>query len=106
MLEETNAFAVEMLTVLETAEWTHDGLDAVLRALGTEKEWSVKETFMLLRAVLTGSTMSPPLLESLVVFGKARSLDPVSAVCGCAEEGLGSSLPPPLFWIKSSKDWS
>ena len=74
-LEETNAFALEMLTVLEGAEWTHDGLDAVLRALGTEKEWSVKETFMLLRAVLTGSTMSPPLLESLVVFGKARSLD-------------------------------
>ena len=30
---------------------------------------------MLLRAIITGSTMSPPLLESMVVFGKARSLD-------------------------------
>jgi glutamyl-tRNA synthetase len=30
---------------------------------------------MLLRAILTGSTMSPPLLESMVVFGKARTLD-------------------------------
>ncbi len=76
-LEETNAFAAEMLTVLEGAEWTHDGLDGSLRTLGAAKEWSVKETFMLLRAVLTGSTMSPPLLESLVVFGKARSLDRV-----------------------------
>jgi glutamyl-tRNA synthetase len=35
----------------------------------------VKENFMLLRAILTGSTTSPPLMESLVVFGKARSLD-------------------------------
>ena len=76
-LEETNAFAVELLLVLEGAEWTHDGLDAAVRGLGTEKEWSVKESFMLLRAILTGSTMSPPLLESLVVFGKARSLDRV-----------------------------
>lgn len=76
-LEETLAFAGEMLAVLEAADWTHDGLDAALRELGTAKEWSVKETFMLLRAILTGSTMSPPLLESLVVFGKARSLDRV-----------------------------
>jgi glutamyl-tRNA synthetase len=45
--------------------------------VGTAKEWSVKENFMLLRAILTGRTTSPPLLESLVVFGKARSLDRV-----------------------------
>jgi glutamyl-tRNA synthetase len=32
---------------------------------------------MLLRATVTGSMMSPPLLESMVVFGKARSLDRV-----------------------------
>jgi glutamyl-tRNA synthetase len=30
---------------------------------------------MLLRAIITGSTMSPPLLESLIVFGKPRTLD-------------------------------
>jgi glutamyl-tRNA synthetase len=35
----------------------------------------VKENFMLLRAILTGSTTSPPLTESLVIFGKARTLD-------------------------------
>ncbi len=50
-------------------------MDAALRELGTAKEWSVKENFMLLRAILTGTAQSPPLLESLVVFGKARSLD-------------------------------
>ena len=74
-LEETLAFTAELLTALEPAEWTHDGIDAAVRATGTAREWSVKENFMLLRAILTGSTQSPPLLESLEVFGKARSLD-------------------------------
>ena len=74
-LEETLAFTAELLTALEPAEWTVGSLDTTLRALGTAREWSVKENFMLLRAILTGRTTSPPLLESLVVFGKARSLD-------------------------------
>jgi len=74
-LEETLAFAAEQLTVLEATDWKVDSLDAALKKLGEEKQWSVKENFMLLRALVTGSTMSPPLLESLVVFGKARTLD-------------------------------
>jgi glutamyl-tRNA synthetase len=76
-LEETLAFATEQLTVLEAAEWTTEVLEPALKKLGEEQSWSVKENFMLLRAILTGSTMSPPLLESMVVFGKARSLDRV-----------------------------
>ena len=64
-----------MLTSLEGTDWTTEAIDAALRALLTAKEWSVKEAFMLLRAILTGSAQSPPLLESLVVFGKARSID-------------------------------
>jgi glutamyl-tRNA synthetase len=76
-LEETVAFVAEQLTVLEATDWTHEAMEPALKKLGEEKEWSVKENFMLLRAIITGSTMSPPLLESLVVFGKARSLDRV-----------------------------
>jgi glutamyl-tRNA synthetase len=75
--EETLAFAVEQLAALEAADWTTEGLDAALRTIGEAKQWSVKENFMLLRAILTGRTTSPPLLESLIVFGKARSLDRV-----------------------------
>jgi glutamyl-tRNA synthetase len=76
-LEETLAFAQDQLTVLEASDWTHEALEPALKKLGEEKSWSVKENFMLLRAIITGSTMSPPLLESMVVFGKARSLDRV-----------------------------
>ena len=76
-LDDTLSFAAELPAVLEAGDWTTASLDAALRALGTAKEWSVKETFMLLRAILTGRTASPPLLESMVVFGKARTLDRV-----------------------------
>ena len=73
--EETLAFAAELLTTLEATTWETSTIEAAMKQLGEAKSWSVKENFMLLRAILTGSTQSPPLLESLVVFGKARSLD-------------------------------
>jgi len=76
-LEETLLFAVDQLAALEACDWTSGSLDCALRNAGVAKEWSVKENFMLLRAILTGRTTSPPLLESLVVFGKARTLDRV-----------------------------
>jgi glutamyl-tRNA synthetase len=74
-LEETLAFAAEQLALLEATPFTHEELEAALKKLGAEKQWPVKDNFMLLRTILTGKTASPPLLESLIVFGKARSLD-------------------------------
>ena len=56
-------------------EFTQEALEGALKQLGAEKEWPVKDNFMLLRAIVTGKTASPPLLESLIVFGKARTLD-------------------------------
>ena len=73
--EETLAFAAEQLTLLEATPFTLEDLEPALKKLGEEKSWSVKENFMLLRALLTGKTASPPLLESMIVFGKARTLD-------------------------------
>jgi glutamyl-tRNA synthetase len=76
--EDTLAFATEQLAVLEALpaeDWTHEAMEPALKRLGEAEGWSVKENFMLLRAIITGSTMSPPLLESMVVFGKSRTLD-------------------------------
>jgi glutamyl-tRNA synthetase len=73
--EETLAFAAEQLATLEAAPWDATSIESSLKSLGEAKEWSVKENFMLLRAILTGSTTSPPLTESMVIFGKARTLD-------------------------------
>jgi glutamyl-tRNA synthetase len=74
-LEETLAFAADQLALLESTDFTLEALEPALKQLGTEKEWSVKENFTLLRTILTGKTASPPLLESMIVFGKARTLD-------------------------------
>ncbi len=74
-LEETLAFAAELLTVIEATPFTVEDLEPALKQLGIDKEWSVKENFTLLRTVVTGKTASPPLLESMIVFGKARTLD-------------------------------
>ena len=87
-VEETLSFTTDLLAALEPAEWNHDGIDAAVRAAGSAKEWSVKENFMLLRAILTGSTQSPPLLESLEVFGKARSLDRIRRFLAREAEAL------------------
>ena len=73
--EETLAFAADLLTTLEAAAWEPAAIEAAMKALGEGKGWSVKENFMLLRTIVTGSTQSPPLMESMIVFGKARSLD-------------------------------
>jgi glutamyl-tRNA synthetase len=73
--EETLLFAAEQLTALEAATWDTASIEADLKALGETHQWSVKENFMLLRAIITASASSPPLMESLVVFGKARTLD-------------------------------
>ena len=76
-LEDTLAFTAELLTTLEAAAWEPDAIESAMKALGEFKQWPVKENFMLLRAILTGSTQSPPLMESLILFGKARSIDRV-----------------------------
>ncbi len=89
-LEETLVFAGEQLTMLESTEWTKESLETALKKLGEEKQWAVKENFMLLRAIITGSTMSPPLLESMVVFGKARSLDRVRRFLDAQKKQAGA----------------
>jgi glutamyl-tRNA synthetase len=73
--EDTIAFAAEQLATLEATPWEGPAIESALKQLGEDRQWSVKENFMLLRAILTGSTTSPPLMESLIVFGKSRSLD-------------------------------
>jgi glutamyl-tRNA synthetase len=73
--EESVTFAEAQLATLEATPWEPEALEAALKQLGDAKEWTVKENFMLLRAILTGSVTSPPLTESLILFGKARTLD-------------------------------
>ncbi len=94
-IEETLAFAAEQLILLEATPFTVEDLEPALKQLGVDKEWSVKDNFMLLRAILTGKTASPPLLESLIVFGKARSLDRVRRFIDVQKRQVATRRPEP-----------
>jgi glutamyl-tRNA synthetase len=58
-------------------------MEEATRLFCEEVNWTTKEFFMLLREIMTGSTESPPLFETMEVLGKdeclARLQDAVAA---------------------------
>ena len=70
---------------LAGSEWTHEGVETALRAMLDEQGLSVRKGLQPLRVALTGSSVSPPLFESIVVVGREAALARFAA----AEERLG-----------------
>ncbi len=58
--------------------WTHPALEEPLRALAEELGHKPGQLFGILRAAVTGQTVSPPLIESMVVIGRAKVLERTS----------------------------
>ena len=67
------------------AEWSTESIEAALRSMLAETELSARKGFQPLRVALTGSTVSPPLFESIEVLGREETL----ARLGAALERLG-----------------
>jgi glutamyl-tRNA synthetase len=59
---------------LPPGQFTHEGLEAPLRALADELGLKAGQLFGLLRVAVTGQTVSPPLMESMVILGRDRTL--------------------------------
>ncbi len=74
---ETLGMGGALLALLESVSWEHGALERGLRELAAAEGWSAKEVFMLLRALITGKTASPPLLESLMVLERTRVVERV-----------------------------
>jgi glutamyl-tRNA synthetase len=55
---------------LGTAEFTHDGLDAALRAAATELGVKAGQMFQPIRVAVCGRKNAPPLFETLEVLGR------------------------------------
>ena len=66
---------------LESLEqWTHEAIEAALRsALVDGLGLKPRHAFGPLRVAITGSTISPPLFESMEILGRERSLARLSA---------------------------
>jgi glutamyl-tRNA synthetase len=54
--------------------WTHEEWETRMRALATELDMKAGDLFMVLRVAVTGSTISPPLYESMEILGKDEVL--------------------------------
>ena len=50
-------------------------LEAALRALAEQRGWKAGDLFMAIRVAVTGRTATPPLFETLVTLGRARTLE-------------------------------
>jgi glutamyl-tRNA synthetase len=75
--------AVEALGV---AGFTVDGLEAGLRAAAEANGWKAGDLFMAIRVALTGKTATPPLLESMVILGRERTLERLDGAAHALEE--------------------
>lgn len=59
--------------------WMHEEWEGGMRAIAQDLGLKAGDVFMMLRVAITGSTVSPPLFESLQVLGKEESLRRVDA---------------------------
>lgn len=72
--EEGRAILKAVLPQLETAEWTAEALDAVVRAHAELTGLKLGKIAQPLRAALTGRATSPGVFDVLVVLGREEAL--------------------------------
>jgi glutamyl-tRNA synthetase len=69
--------ARQVLERLPESEFTHSGIEAPLRAVAEQLGVKPGQLFSILRTAVTGQTVSPPLMESMVILGRERTLGSV-----------------------------
>jgi glutamyl-tRNA synthetase len=76
------AAVAETLSVLPT--WDAAAIEKALRSVPAEVELKGKQVFQATRVAATGTTVSPPLFESLALLGRERTLERIDAAQGLA----------------------
>ncbi len=62
------------LLIVKDKEWNAENIERICREMMEKTGWSAKDFFMTLRGALTGKTVTPPLLESMAILGKKKTL--------------------------------
>jgi glutamyl-tRNA synthetase len=81
------AAAAAALEALEA--WDKEAIEGALRAVLEARGLTARKGLQPIRVAVTGSTVSPPLFESLVALGKERSLARLRAAAGRLAGGSG-----------------
>lgn len=58
-----------------SSKWKHEVWEKDIRALAEKYDWKHADMFMLIRLAICGSSISPPLFESMVILGKKEILE-------------------------------
>jgi glutamyl-tRNA synthetase len=75
--------------VLADVAWTVDAIEAALRALPEELGIGFGKVAQPVRVAVTGSSVSPPLFESLELLGRERTLARLDAALPVARDARG-----------------
>lgn len=73
--------------ILAAAEFTHDGLDAALRAGAGELKVKAGQMFQPIRVAVCGRKNAPPLFETLAVLGRETCLERIDKALRLLESG-------------------
>jgi glutamyl-tRNA synthetase len=68
-----------LVALASLAAWDRAGIESGLRGVLTEKGLSARKGLQPVRVAVTGSTVSPPLFESLEALGRERTLERLRA---------------------------
>lgn len=66
----------------EVDEWNTESIDAALRRMLEVNDLSARKGFQPIRVAVSGSTVSPPLFESIEILGKDESIGRINAALG------------------------
>lgn len=77
--------------VLGTTAWNTEAIEAALRALPEQLGIGFGKVAQPIRVAVTGSSVSPPLFESLALLGRTRSLERIEAAIPVARQARGES---------------
>ncbi len=75
--------------------WEADELEPPLRELVAARGWKAGDLFMAIRVAVTGQTSAPPLFDTLVALGRARTLARLdAAIVALADRREGEAVEP------------
>ncbi|MEK7525184.1 MAG: glutamate--tRNA ligase [Patescibacteria group bacterium] len=72
--DQTKKYLADALSVLEKNAWTKEAIESALANSANEKGWHRGDYFMALRLAITGSRVTPPLTESMLIIGQDEIL--------------------------------
>ncbi len=72
--DQTGHYLSSALSVLEKVNWDKQAIESDLVNSANEKSWNRGEFFMALRLAVSGSKITPPLTESMIILGREEVL--------------------------------